>query len=774
MKPLLFKKINEVRDHFLDGDESKAISMVLELQKDDLLPAAKALIDALCNKFGASAKLVEQQQQQNVEKRTLDGITKLSCFDPISTKEGISIVSCCMNRNDNLLKGLNTWLKLSVDEIIIVDWSSTTPVSESLKDIVDARIKIVRVEAENNWVLTYGFNVGLRMASYSKIFKFDADIEVAPNFIELNQFNENEFIRGFWKSAIEEGKEDQVYVNGSFGCYKKHLLRIGFYNEFIRTYGWDDSDLYERLANKCGLAQKYLSFDSLLHLDQEEEQRLENQVVVKDLFLGEVPPTEFYNQRNKFLVRLLDYWSFDQLQEYEITSLSAGCWQAKRISYDFPIPEHILKDANCYSSLLWLGNNKYHWLQKTSDVKKLANILFDDYKRGIKNSLSGSVLGFEEGFSVEFAQRTLNSELLAAVNNPHIIVIFSSQKDHYSLIRNGIEISIRVEDAESVVSLLDIRNQCGSNQANINFAALRYYESNEVKAFIDELKNTNPKSQRKVFVDAQHGLGNRLRAIGSAAAIAKKTDRRLVIVWEPDHHCECHFSDLFDYNGEVIEASFIKEASLTSDVYNYMEIERGAFKDKEIKINENKDLYLRAAYTFNSPHSDWESENEFLRSLIPTEEILSLMEGFDLTNCIAAHVRMEAGVGLDHNTYDSVDNWTEDGHVELQEWRAKSHFSHFIKRIDKIFAQDESLTLFLAADMPEIYKVFEGYYGCKLIYLKREEYGRCNKQIKYALADAILLSKCERLLGSTWSSFSELAMRLSTTSPSIEMSGKDF
>ena len=43
MEPLLFKKINQVRDLFLDGDESKAISMVLELQQDDLLPAAKAL-----------------------------------------------------------------------------------------------------------------------------------------------------------------------------------------------------------------------------------------------------------------------------------------------------------------------------------------------------------------------------------------------------------------------------------------------------------------------------------------------------------------------------------------------------------------------------------------------------------------------------------------------------------------------------------------------------------------------------------------------------------
>ena len=42
------------------------------------------------------------------------------------------------------------------------------------------------------------------------------------------------------------------------------------------------------------------------------------------------------------------------------------------------------------------------------------------------------------------------------------------------------------------------------------------------------------------------------------------------------------------------------------------------------------------------------------------------------------------------------------------------------------------------------------------------------------MADVLLLSKCKKLLGSTWSSFSEAAMRLSDTYSEIEMSGKEF
>ncbi len=284
------------------------------------------------------------------------------------------------------------------------------------------------------------------------------------------------------------------------------------------------------------------------------------------------------------------------------------------------------------------------------------------------------------------------------------------------------------------------------------------------------------KNQRyKFYIDAQHGLGNRLRAIGSAAAIAKATDRKLVIVWEPDHHCECRFSDLFDYDGEVIEASFVEGAEAKGmTVFNYMEIECGAEKDKLISEEVVGDIYGRSAYVFQSPHSNWVIENEFIRSLKPSAQVEKLLKGFELSGCVGVHVRMEAGKGLDHNTYDDVSNWTEEGHEQLHYWRDKSHYSHFIKRIEQLMAEEDNLKLFLATDLPETYKIFQECFGEKCYLLKRDVYDRSKEQIIYAFADAILLSRCNRLLGSTWSSFSELAMRLSTTFSKIEMSGKDF
>jgi hypothetical protein len=143
-------------------------------------------------------------------------------------------------------------------------------------------------------------------------------------------------------------------------------------------------------------------------------------------------------------------------------------------------------------------------------------------------------------------------------------------------------------------------------------------------------------------------------------------------------------------------------------------------------------------------------------------------------NSIGAHVRMEAGQGLDNNTYDSAENWSAESHAAIHHWRAKSHYSAFMKRIDQLLAEGQRHHLFLATDLPENYRAFEQTYGPQLRFLPRTLYDRSREQILYALADAILLSRCTYLLGSTWSSFSELAMRLSTTFAKIEMSGTDF
>jgi hypothetical protein len=173
--------------------------------------------------------------------------------------------------------------------------------------------------------------------------------------------------------------------------------------------------------------------------------------------------------------------------------------------------------------------------------------------------------------------------------------------------------------------------------------------------------------------------------------------------------------------------------------------------------------------------TDWKTENRFIQSLTPVEAVRDLVASVRLPNDVSAHVRMQAGKGLDENTYDSPEgNWSHEDHEQIQFWRAKSHFSHFIRRLEELIAEGEAETIFVAADLPETYNAFAHHFEDRVCWLPRSVNDRSAEQLRYGLADAILLGRSRRLLGSHWSSFSELAMRLAPQALTVEMSGKDF
>ena len=53
-------------------------------------------------------------------------------------------------------------------------------------------------------------------------------------------------------------------------------------------------------------------------------------------------------------------------------------------------------------------------------------------------------------------------------------------------------------------------------------------------------------NQRYVVVHVKNGLGNRLRALASAMAVAAKLNRPVLLIWVPDLHCNCSFLQMFD------------------------------------------------------------------------------------------------------------------------------------------------------------------------------------------------------------------------------------
>ena len=80
----------------------------------------------------------------------------------------ISLVTACMNREAHLRRSLPEWLRLpGLGEIVVVDWSNERSLEELTA--LDPRVRVVRVQGEPRWVLSYAYNLGVARAAGSVI-----------------------------------------------------------------------------------------------------------------------------------------------------------------------------------------------------------------------------------------------------------------------------------------------------------------------------------------------------------------------------------------------------------------------------------------------------------------------------------------------------------------------------------------------------------------------------------------------------------------------------
>lgn len=774
-----------------DGERNHAIDLLNGVEREILKKRNKTsdsnlkLISLIRERYGLNATAEAVTPEEKLTGKVGSGVE--------ATLPGVSIVNCCRNRTENLLKALPTWLAhQTVREIIIVDWTSDEAVRQSLDEngFKDKRIKVVRVENEPRWILSYAFNLGFRLAKHELILKVDADITLKQDFFDKNPLMAGTFIAGDWTKA-EKGQE---HINGFFYLRSKDLLKIKGFNEYITTYGWDDDDIYSRLATS-GLQRVCVDTKSIYHIPHDDASRLDG-VSKKDCNAWtELQGDPLFKIRaNRYIATVMPFWNKDRaFAPFKILSHEAGLLTVERILIDMPhyVSATMRRDAEVYSAteiLSWrVGPSAFHLeradLDKLLSTKKISEISqFDvdllvqglnDPKEIKRHSI---YLEFEIN-SQEYDLTPLKNLILHFSKNDSVGVFISSYgagSERFANESGNKAVRLKRWVRSSGLKFVDKENLHELADLVTNGSGCHIKVNSE---FLNALSASKPiitKNRReRLYIDAQHGLGNRLRAFGSAAAIARATDRELVVVWVPDVHCECRFSDLFDYDGSVVESY----ADLPQEIkrYNYMEIEDGGIKDAEIVLDKGQDVLVRSAFVLKHEASNWDTENAEIQRLKPVKAVMDLVNSVQLpANSVGVHVRMEAGQGRDNNAYDSQENWSKDSHEQIHYWREKSHYSVFLKRIDTLLENEPNKNIFLATDLPENYEVFIGTYKDKLLYLPRTVYDRSKEQILYGLADAILLSQTSHLLGSTWSSFSEIAMRLSTCMKKIEMSGVDF
>jgi hypothetical protein len=291
------------------------------------------------------------------------------------------------------------------------------------------------------------------------------------------------------------------------------------------------------------------------------------------------------------------------------------------------------------------------------------------------------------------------------------------------------------------------------------------------------------KPQKKNFyINVKNGLGNRLRALASAYNIAKSCNRKLVVIWVPDNHCGALFTDLYKVNYlfkdvTIIEQEFnpspqaIRQYNLSEDkvpssattnsknqiVYDYT-----IYQDQLIDVDSHLDIYVISSCVLNSPLTNWYKESVFLKYLEPIDDIALKIYEFEITSeiskAIGIHIRM--GQPIDCFNYEDTAQWNSKSRGDIEIWRKKSHYSTFLGEMDRITKLNPKQTFFLCCDNDYIYNEIINLKKYNIISFKKDVYDRSQAQIKTAVIDLALLSKTQYILGSNWSSFTEIAHRI--------------
>lgn len=701
---------------------------------------------------------------------------------------GVSVVTCAMNRSDNLIRALASWLPCpAIDEVVIIDWSSAIPVADRLaqEGIADPRIRVIRVEGEPRWILSYAFNLGFRAARHDRILKMDADILLDPDFFARTALPEQGFVAGNWRLA----EADQGYVNGFFYAPRAALAAVGGFNEYIRSYGWDDDDLYTRLT-EAGFTRHDVDPALIWHQPHDDSARtgLETGSEQAVSALEELrADTLFLIRRNRFLANVLPVWT-DDSPHLPFDPGPGGA--LRRRGYEpSAVPDHVFEDAGYYAlaeMTAWRLGDRARALPRDRLLALLDRPFADLTPLDVELALARPQNQVQphaapRGYLLIDLPRSAapdqtESEALAA------LAALAPARGRAPILRT--RSTERPAGLPDTIGFLPIWQEAGpAHPVDVQALCRGFDAPSPARLLLDPdtataLTLPSPDIARRrprLFIDGQHGLGNRLRALASAASVARATGRELVVVWQADAHCDCALSDLFDYDGAVIAESFHRDAGPGSfDLFNYMEVEPGSLKGAPLALREGRDAYLRSAYVLAHPASDWARDNAFLHGLTPSEPVRDLVAGVRHPNAVSVHIRMSGGSAQQHLAYEHRANWTAEGQAQIDHWRGQSHHDRFAARLDALIAQGAADTIFLAADTAQAYAAFADRYGDRLAWLERALYDRSAEQLCYGLADAILLARAPRMLGSTWSSFSELAQRLAPEPQQVEMSGVDF
>jgi hypothetical protein len=253
-----------------------------------------------------------------------------------------------------------------------------------------------------------------------------------------------------------------------------------------------------------------------------------------------------------------------------------------------------------------------------------------------------------------------------------------------------------------------------------------------------------------IIIEPLGGLCNRLRACASACALAHALNRPLTIVWNIDGTLGCRFDDLFivpDMVSRIIYKNknkfFFKNVHKLIDTISV----RSRFRLRQPDI----DRLLAQKYNFRllAQHDPvhiatctaFYPAAVLLKSFVPLPQLQLIIDCYTKTlqNVIGVHIRRgDHAIAIKNSP------------TEL-----------FLAAMHREVEADPGVTFFLATDSLQEEAWLQAAFPNRIVTHEKQSFRRDDPAaIKDAVIDLFILSKCRKIIGSYWSSFTETAQAL--------------
>lgn len=257
------------------------------------------------------------------------------------------------------------------------------------------------------------------------------------------------------------------------------------------------------------------------------------------------------------------------------------------------------------------------------------------------------------------------------------------------------------------------------------------------------MTSTNP----SVVVIPTQGFCNRLRALASAHILANYWKTKCYVIWEKEEGCNVQFDDIFSCQFETIGIQTVAKAKhyfspqvhtnnvLTNDLqsYEYLVIQGGhEFKHPDMSVF----AFLQHKHAFYNSLTFSASVNGLVESKL---------SAFQNKKVIGIHFRDFI------EKYDRADGY---------DFTKASPLENFVHWIKKICDEQPQTWIFLSSNTNRIIDRLgnDSAIQQRIITLSHSDKRRDSVEgIVHAVADLLLLSKCNYIIGSVSSSFSDEA-----------------